>query len=70
MKPIIVKSKGQTDRRILGLSYKDFEEEFGFKPDDKIEQAYFADTGERLVNPEHRAKRVKLDKQKKRLRSE
>lgn len=62
-----LQSQGQTDQRIVKLSFKAFEEEFGFKPDDKIEQAYFADTGVRLVNPEHRAKRVKLDKQKKRL---
>ena len=69
MKPIIEKSKGQTDQRVLGLSFKAFEEEFGFKPDDKIDQAYFADTGVRLEDPGHRAKREKLDKQKKRLRS-
>jgi hypothetical protein len=41
------KTKGQTDRRILGLSFKDFEEEFGFKPADKIEQRYFATHRER-----------------------
>ena len=32
MKPIIKKSSRQTDRRIDGLSFKAFEEEFGFKP--------------------------------------
>jgi len=41
-KPIIEKQKGQTDKRILRMSYKEFEDEFGFRPKDKIEQQYFA----------------------------
>ena len=41
------KSQGQTDKRILGLSFKDFKEEFGWKPKDKIEQRHFATHGER-----------------------
>lgn len=53
-----MKSQGQTDKRILGLSFKDFKEEFGFKPDDKIEQRHFADTGRRLTNPEERERAV------------
>jgi len=53
--PRVEKSKGQTDQRVLGLSYKAFEQEFGFKPDDKIEQRHFANTGERLTDPERRA---------------
>lgn len=47
-KPEVKKSQGQTDKRILGLSFKDFEEEFGWKPKDKIEQRFFATHGERL----------------------
>lgn len=73
--PIIEKSQGQTDQRIAKLSFKAFEDEFGFKPDDKIEQAYYADHRQRFADAgphadRHRAKRVKLDKQKKRLRSQ
>ena len=73
--PIRDKSNAQTDRRIGGLSFDKFEEEFGFRPEDKIEQLYYADTGHRFANAgphadRHRAKRVKLDKQKKRLRSQ
>lgn len=48
------KAGGQTDQRILKLSFKKFEEEFAFKPDDKIEQRHFANTGERLTDPEVR----------------
>ena len=65
MKPIIEKSKGQTDRRIDGLSFKAFEEEFGFKPDDKIEQRHFANNGERLTDPEERARLEYHDKRRK-----
>jgi len=54
------KTKGQTDQRILKLSFKKFKEEFGFRPDDKIEQRYFANTGERLTDPEAR-KRAERD---------
>lgn len=63
--PIIKKSQGQTDQRILKLSFKKFEEEFGFKPDDKIEQRYFANHGERLEDPAYRARLEKHDKVKK-----
>ena len=48
--PIIEKSKGQTDKRIESLSVSDFEREFGFRPDDEIEQRYFATFGERLTD--------------------
>jgi len=36
------------DERIVKLSYAKFEEEFGFKPDDKMEQNWFALKGRRL----------------------
>jgi hypothetical protein len=49
--PIIEKSKGQTDKRIENLVASDFEREFGFRPDDEIEQRYFATFGERLTDP-------------------
>ena len=65
MKPIIKKSSRQTDRRIDGLSFKAFEEEFGFKPDDKIEQRHFANNGERLTDPEERARLEADDKRRK-----
>jgi len=61
-KPIIEKSQGQTDQRILKLSFKKFEEEFGFKPDDKIEQQFFATHRQRLTNPRQRARAEKTDK--------
>jgi len=48
------KTQGQTDKRILSLSFKDFEEEFGFKPEDKIEQRYFATHGMRLTDEKSR----------------
>jgi len=48
------KSKDQTDQRILGLSAKAFEKEFGFTPADEIEQRHFANVGERLTDPEAR----------------
>ena len=67
MKPIIKKSSRQTDRRIDGLSFKAFEEEFGFKPDDKIEQRHFANNGERLTDPEERARLETDDKRRKAL---
>jgi len=59
------KTQGQTDKRILGLSFKDFEEEFGFKPKDKIEQRHFANTRERLTDPGLRKKLEQTDKIKK-----
>ena len=65
MKPIIKKSSRQTDRRIDGLSFKAFEEEFGFRPDDKIEQRHFANNGERLTDPEERARLEADDKRRK-----
>jgi len=65
MKPIIEKSKRQTDRRVDGLSFKAFEEEFGFKPDDKIEQRHFANNGERLEDPKERARLEADDKRRK-----
>ena len=65
MKPIIEKSSRQTDRRIDGLSFKAFEEEFGFKPDDKIEQRHFANNRERLTDPEERARLEADDKRRK-----
>ena len=63
--PIIKKTKGQTDRRIDSLSFKDFEAEFGFKPDDKIEQRHFANNGKRLTDPEERASLEFHDKRRK-----
>ena len=63
--PIIEKTKGQTDRRIDGLSFKDFKKEFGFAPDDKIEQRHFANNGERLTDPEERARLEMDDKRRK-----
>ena len=65
MKPIIKKSSRQTDRRIDGLSFKAFEDEFGFKPDDKIEQRHFANNGERLTDPGERARLEADDKRRK-----
>ena len=65
MKPIIKKSSRQTDRRIDGLSFNAFEEEFGFKPDDKIEQRHFANNGERLTDPEERVRLEADDKRRK-----
>jgi len=56
------KSQGQTDQRILGLSYTKFEKEFGFKPDDKVEQRYFATHGRRLTNEKIRARAERQDK--------
>ena len=50
-RPTVKKSKGQTDKRIESLSASDFEQEFGFRPDDQIEQRYFATCGERLIDP-------------------
>lgn len=35
------------DDRIVKLSYAKFEEEFGFRPEDKTEQKYFALKGRR-----------------------
>lgn len=55
-KPIIEKSQGQTDQRIVKLSFKAFEEEFEFKPDDKIEQRYYATHRRRLTNEKIRAR--------------
>ena len=60
-----MKSQGQTDKRILGLSFKDFKEEFGFKPDDKIEQRHFATNGERLTDPLDRERAVRMDRHRK-----
>jgi len=60
-----MKTQGQTDGRILGLSYKDFEDEFGFRPDDKIEQLYFATRRERLTDPRSRKTLEEMDKIKK-----
>ena len=60
--PIIEKSQGQTDLRIVKLSFKKFEEEFGFKPDDKVEQRYFATHGRRLTNEKIRARAERQDK--------
>jgi len=59
------KSKGQTDSRIDRLSFKAFEEEFGFKPADKIEQRHFANFGERLEDPAERARLEMDDKRRK-----
>ena len=59
---IVKKVGGQTDQRILGLSDKAFEEEFGFKPEDKIEQRHFANTGERLMEPEVRKRMEEMDR--------
>lgn len=53
-KPIIKKSKGQTDQEIVGMSPGQFKKKFGWKPDDKIEQRYFATHGERLTDPKVR----------------
>lgn len=63
--PIIEKSNAQTDQCIVGLSFKAFEEEFGFKPEDKIEQRHFANHGERLTVPAERVRLEKYDKVKK-----
>ena len=60
------KTKGQTDQRILKLSFKKFADEFGFKPDDKIEQRHFATHGERLTDPEMRKRAKDQDKTRKR----
>lgn len=60
-----LQSKGQTDQRIVKLTFKAFEEEFGFKPDDKIEQRHFATHRERLTNPQQRAMGEKQDKSRK-----
>ena len=49
--PRVEKRAGQTDQEILKLSYAAFEERFGFKPEDKVEQRHFANTGERLTDP-------------------
>ena len=59
------KSQGQTDRRILGLSFKDFKDEFGFKPDDKIEPRHFATNRERLTDPLDRERAVRMDRHRK-----
>ena len=59
------KKQGQTDQRILGLSYSKFEQEFGFRPDDKIEQRHFANTGERLTDPESRQRMEAMDQSRK-----
>lgn len=56
------KSQGQTNRAILSLSFKDFEKKFGFKPKDKIEQRHFANTGERLTDPDARRRAEIQDK--------
>ena len=56
------KTTGQTDQRILGLSAEAFQKEFGFKPQDKIEQRHFANTGERLTDPETRKRLEQMDK--------
>jgi hypothetical protein len=56
------KAQGQTDKRILALSYKDFEDEFGFKPKDKIEQRHFANMRERLTDPRTRKTLEEMDK--------
>ena len=50
----VEKRSGQTDQEILKLSYVAFEERFGFKPEDKIEQRHFANTEERLTDPRAR----------------
>jgi len=57
-----MKTQGQTNKRILAMSYKDFEEQFGFKPEDKIEQRHFANTGERLTDPDARRRAEQMDK--------
>ena len=63
--PIIDKSNAQTDQRIVGLTFEAFEEEFGFRPEDKIEQRHFANHRERLTSPAHRDRLEKYDKVKK-----
>ncbi len=50
--PRIEKTQGQTDKRIEKLSSRAFEKEFGFKPNDKAEQRYFATYGERPESKE------------------
>ena len=57
-----MKQSGTTDQRILSLSFGKFQDEFGFKPDDKIEQRYFATHGIRLTDPEAK-KRAKAQDQ-------
>jgi len=57
-----MKQGGTTDQRILSLSSGKFQDEFGFKPDDKIEQRYFATHGIRLTDPEAK-KRAKAQDQ-------
>jgi len=56
------KSQGQTNKAILRMSYKEFETEFGFKPEDKIEQRHFANTGERLTDLDARRRAEQMDK--------
>lgn len=43
-----MKSKGQTDQAIMGLSKKDFKERFGFNPRSDEEKRHFATHGERF----------------------
>ena len=59
------KVQAQTEQRILSLSYNDFEAEFGFKPEDKLEQRHFAIHRERLTNPKQRTMAEKMDKSRK-----
>lgn len=54
------------DKRIAGLSYAKFEEEFGFRPEDKREQEWFAFKRRRL-GPRMRFVLERMDKQREKV---